>query len=474
MPKYIAITPQFNPITLDEYLKVPTMVYTEQQKELDKLEDYKDKLSYYKALMGDSDEAKQIFTGYDDIVTQMTDELNNYTVSDLQGLGRRARSAFRDIGSKIEVAVQKRAEQQSRKDKDPTNVGEVGSLLTYYENPDYTPVFTSGKDLSTRIGNVAKALAQALPYNVEGYVDPAKSKMSISQGYSVDQLNTAYLEAISLNTTPTTSLGQALRQELNASGYFNLNAATQRELQNSIQEGLQSGAKQYSVMANPEYLTPAQRESLQASRAARQDASDQRRRDKASGMKGAQEIKGNDGNTYYYIFNGDSLRIVNSEGAPVTSFTDEAGNTYPYSGVPGIFKISKSDKDTNTSSIIPGVKSKPSGKKVIDSGVLAADTSTVLKDEQVTELINDIQTGSAQEIAYADLTSRQKHAIDKTYPKLKDDQEHYIIVQDSRKNFRVLYMPDISTSETVEITGESTVSAPESATNRYSGTNVGL
>ena len=40
MPGYISITPRFNPISLQEYLTVPMMIYEGRQKEADKIEQY--------------------------------------------------------------------------------------------------------------------------------------------------------------------------------------------------------------------------------------------------------------------------------------------------------------------------------------------------------------------------------------------------------------------------------------------------
>lgn len=431
MPKYISITPTFNPVSLDEYLQVPTMVYTEQQKEIGKLEDYKDRLSYYKALLGNDERAKDLFNSYNDVINQMTDNLGNYTVGDLQFLGRRARNIFRDTTSRLDVAAQRMVEQQKRKDKDATNVGSVGTIMDYYENPDYSPTFISGKEVSARVGNIAKALAQSLPFNVEGYVDPAKSKMNISQGYTNDELNAAYLEATNPNITPTSNLGKALRQELSGINYFGLDSATQRELGSSILTGLQGGARQYSIMANPNYQAPqTTAQYYQGLNAKLTYEANKKAYEETGYVKPPKESQG------WTHVDGEAGKVgevqnkIYASGAKWTRVKQSDGS----------WKESYSPAPTTTTSSSTTLK--PSGKSIFDAGALISDSSTPLTDSEVTQLRNDVETGSVEVISFGELSNRQQKAVLKAYPKIKTDSDKYTIVLDSRKNLRVLYTPN--------------------------------
>lgn len=159
MPGYIGYTPTFEPISLQEYLTVPMMIYENRQKEADKIDDYKDKISYYKSLFGDDPNAKEIFSGYDNMMSQISDNMYNRRTADLISDGRKLRAALRDISNRADLAKTNRDKYQDMLDKDPSLIGEVGSMYDWWKNPDMHPKFVSAKDLASKIGSLTKTAA---------------------------------------------------------------------------------------------------------------------------------------------------------------------------------------------------------------------------------------------------------------------------------------------------------------------------
>lgn len=258
MPRYISVTPTFNPISTEEYLRVPMLLAKEYSDEQERVENYKDKLSYIKALMGD--EGKNTFKEYDEIMNSISD---NPTLSNMREQGKKLREIYREIGSRADIAKEAYDTQKKRAQSDPSLLGSIGSFMDYYNNPEYLPALVSRKDIVTDISGIMGTAMNALPMVSEG-VDPTNpSQLMYSRGFSDAQLGGILQDALSAN--PQSMLGQNIHASLESRGFFNLPPAEQVRALGDMTAAMRTGALQRSYQKNPEYMNKAQRQAYNAS-----------------------------------------------------------------------------------------------------------------------------------------------------------------------------------------------------------------
>ena len=251
MPRYISVTPTFNPISTEEYLRVPMLLAKEYSDEQEKVENYKDKLSYIKALMGD--EGKDTFKEYDEIMNSISD---NPTLSNMREQGKKLREIYREIGSRADIAKSNRDKYQAMFDKDPSLVGDVGSFYQYYMNPEFRPSMISGSDLQKAVGVWATQKAAQRAPKFRGYVDKNKSQMAYSTGFSNDEMGAFIADAIS--GAPQTAEGAELAAVLDQYGYSGASAQDKASLARYIVGGMSAGSEKVSTMNNPNFMNPTQ------------------------------------------------------------------------------------------------------------------------------------------------------------------------------------------------------------------------
>lgn len=171
MPGYIGFRPQFNPISLQEYLTVPMMIYEGRQKEADKIEQYQNEAEKWRSLMGDSPEAKAVWANYDSALEALGDDIMANKAGDIARGAKKLSNAYRGIKYKAEEAYEKQKKYQDILDKNPNLIGNAGTLMDYY-GKDYTPKFIDSKDLATTIGSIVAPEAAVRPdrmgYTQEG------------------------------------------------------------------------------------------------------------------------------------------------------------------------------------------------------------------------------------------------------------------------------------------------------------------
>lgn len=237
MPRYVSITPTFNPISVDEYLKVPMLLAKEYAAEEEKVENYKDRLSYIRAIMGDK--GKGIFDEYDNIMNTISD---NPSLSNITEQGKRLRELYRDIGSRVEVAKANRDRYQTMFDKNPSLIGEVGSLYDYYQNPDYRPNIIDGSQLEAKAGELTSEFAKTiLPTPTGRYMgNPANKQAEYMYGISPAQLGQHFKNII--DRTPDSAYEQSIIDLLDSVGYEQLPSAQQKAVRNQVAKGMQNNS----------------------------------------------------------------------------------------------------------------------------------------------------------------------------------------------------------------------------------------
>lgn len=179
MPSYIGFRPQFNPVSLQEYLAVPTMI----QQEFDTYEDkYNENLDKLAVLEGMTDESTRYLTDrYKDKLSNAADVIagKSGSLSDLRSQINNARQYYRETAPRLTNAYNKRqAALKAQQDillKDPSAVTtKVGNMQSFMDNPDQVFHSLSGDKIYADMINAGKLSAADLSRvenaNLPGYL----------------------------------------------------------------------------------------------------------------------------------------------------------------------------------------------------------------------------------------------------------------------------------------------------------------
>lgn len=338
MARYLTVTPKYNPISIDEYLKVPMLLAKEYQEEEEKVESYKDKMSYIRSLMGDK--GSKYLQQYDDLMNSISDDPS---VANMTRVGKQLREIYRDVSSKADIAKTNRDRYQAMFDKDPSLIGDIGAFDKYYEDPNYKPSMISGSQLQKDIGIWAAQQKQAQVPTVKGVMPGDESKLIVEQGYTPDQLNGFIADATSGN--PQTKQGQELASILEQHGYNSASENDKARLAQYITGGLANASSAISTTANPEYMNASQWISYKRNKLAyEQEHSNFEKYGNTGGSSanGWTTLFDNTGAEHRFKFSGKETLIekwnaTNKTWEPATSFTDSSGRVYKMTS-PGHFE----------------------------------------------------------------------------------------------------------------------------------------
>lgn len=265
MPGYIGFRPQFNPISLQEYLTVPMMIYEGRQKEADKIEQYQNEAEKWRSLMGDSPEAKAVWANYDSALEALGDDVMANKAGDIARGAKKLSDSYRAIKYKAEDAQARRNRDLERQAKNPNLIGTVGDFMSYYNNADYSTPMFDGNELQKNLDAVSKNIASTLPINRVGYVDPiTKHDIIYERGFTPEQKSVLLQDA--LLTTPQTREGTMLRNALTSSGLDLTNPDIIRQASRFIDAGTRALDINRTTSTNPNFRTIGQQISDESAR----------------------------------------------------------------------------------------------------------------------------------------------------------------------------------------------------------------
>ena len=245
MPRYITIAPTFNPLSIDDYLKVPLAIDERYRQEEDKLNSYKDNISLIRNWLGD--DAKDLFKDYDDMMSSLASDPSYRNMIDV---GSRLRDSYRDIASKYLLAKESRDRYQAMMDKDPSLIGELGTPYEWFQDPNRNPGFISGKDLATTIGGLTAAEAQnAMPRAAGYFGDPRNKQVIYETGLNPNDLSISLVNALA--GTPSNAYESSIRGYLDSIGYDTLPAPVQQRVRTEIGNAMLANSG-YDTMVNNE------------------------------------------------------------------------------------------------------------------------------------------------------------------------------------------------------------------------------
>lgn len=164
MPGYIGFRPQFNPISLQEYLTVPTMVLGEYTKAEDAYNETATKAEALKALLGerntDNEAGWKIVDNYEKQLGDLADNISK----GIQGpeAYRQARGAqryYRENMLPLESGIPAYQKELERYNSDPSMIGARPVLEDYIKNPLYKGYMLSGDKIYADMVNQGKMAA---------------------------------------------------------------------------------------------------------------------------------------------------------------------------------------------------------------------------------------------------------------------------------------------------------------------------
>lgn len=228
MPRYITVAPTFNPLSIDDYLKVPLAIDERYREQESKLDSYKDNISLIRNWLGD--DAKELFRDYDSMMDSLASDPSYRNMIDV---GNRLKDSYRDIASRYVLAKENRDKYQSMLDKDPSLIGTLGTPYEWYLNPDRDPGFISGKDLAATIGGLTATEAQSTAPRKAGYFgDPRNKQVIYESGLNPNDLSISLANALA--GTPSNAYESSIRGYLDSIGYDTLPAPVQQRVRTEI------------------------------------------------------------------------------------------------------------------------------------------------------------------------------------------------------------------------------------------------
>lgn len=238
MPRYVTITPTFNPISTEEYLQVPMLLAKEYEAEQEKVENYKDRLSYIRHMMGDKGD--KVFESYDALMNSISEDPS---LRNMRDTGQKLRDIYREIGSRAELAKTNMDRYQAMFDKDPSLIGDVGTFMDYYENPDYKPSMVSGSELDTQVGGLtASEASTVLPHSTgQFYGDPRNKQEIYATGIDPDNLKRSLVRAVT-RQPELTAYEAGLREYLDSIDFDNLPAASKQKVLRAMQASMEKNS----------------------------------------------------------------------------------------------------------------------------------------------------------------------------------------------------------------------------------------
>lgn len=194
MPGYIGYRPQFQPISLQEYLAVPTMIVNDYEEAEKEFNEYQDKVAAVEALAGNNEKAMNIINQYKNYLGSAADGLTNGVKNvDSYKAAKQARNYYRNSVMKLEPAItayQNAQKTRAAKD-DGTLIGPELSLDNYIDNPLYEDRFVHG---STIQKEAMQAAAQASARRKSEKI-PSKAlgnqywQLGTQMGFTPDEVN---------------------------------------------------------------------------------------------------------------------------------------------------------------------------------------------------------------------------------------------------------------------------------------------
>ena len=261
MPSYIGYKPQFDPISLQEYLAVPTAVLGEYAKAEDAYNETANKAEALKALLGernaDNEAGWKIVDKYERQLGDLADNISK----GIQGpeAYRQAKGAsryYRENMLPLESGIPAYQEELKKWNTDPTMIGNKPILESYIKNPLYRAQMMSGNAIQQEAVKAAAAVSNRRKQETKDRLIRGGQNYSYYEltGFSPDEQQAYYLNS---DLVPELKqLEDSITDKYVQQGYNDADARRYAKL--GIIEGITYDRKRHDA-ENKNYETPAQR-----------------------------------------------------------------------------------------------------------------------------------------------------------------------------------------------------------------------
>lgn len=203
MPGYIQITPTYDPISLSEYMYVPTQYWKAQDDMENKLDKFSENIGTYEqyARMYPNTEMSKQYLNFIDNFDKVVDEFykNGYNSTNAN-MFRNLKNEYKRVSTPFKQAAGTYSAIAAQQAKDAKN-GLIGGEVTFEDilnNPTYSlEDYTSNRILGTDVFNESKNLFKGLTgFNNKPrlYNNGTSIITEIPQGYSSEEIQTLFAD----------------------------------------------------------------------------------------------------------------------------------------------------------------------------------------------------------------------------------------------------------------------------------------
>lgn len=197
MPRYLQITPTYNPISLSEFMYVPTQYWQAQDNMENKIDKFNESIGTYEqyARMYPDTEMSKQYLNFIDNFNKATDEFykNGYSSTNAN-IFRKLRNDYQRVSTPFKQAVGTYSAIAAQQAKDAKN-GLIGREITFEDilnNPTYSlEDYNSNRILGKDIYNESKTLFKGLTgfdATPKQYNDGITITTMIPQGYTSEEI----------------------------------------------------------------------------------------------------------------------------------------------------------------------------------------------------------------------------------------------------------------------------------------------
>lgn len=258
MARFLNINPTYNPITLDEYLKVPTIMYKEQKEREEELNNMGNTMDMYEiyARQYPNSEASRQYLSFLDKFNTAVDDISNGRMGNINAVSNLQRE-FRRTSAPFKQALATYSAIQTQRQKD-ANKGIIGRDIDFQyilEHPEYTAAmdkesYVTGQDICNSTKNLFKNLT-GFNTTPKQYNNGTSIITEIPQGYSSEAIQDL-ITGVN-NPEITQELLDSWELVKNQYNYNNMTPDQQEQFRYYVLQGALSGTKppKYSTRQVP-------------------------------------------------------------------------------------------------------------------------------------------------------------------------------------------------------------------------------
>lgn len=239
----------FDPMSLDELLKVPMAVKEMSDKANAEYEKYADEYAKLKALAGSNEDAKRLLSNYESKMDEVADAFNGYYNGGIGSKARELRNMYREQVLPVGVGLEAMNKYNAERAKDQTAIGPEHSLQDFIDNPSLNNDWISGSATYNTVAGRMKAAVALRPNDKIGSDGP---RNFYYKGYSQGDIDAA------MNGQGNDELVAIVEDSRNRDGYHKMTDVQKETYDRYMRMAMIDNMGIRSEGANVDHRTPHQ------------------------------------------------------------------------------------------------------------------------------------------------------------------------------------------------------------------------